>query len=230
MTGEGKRDTESWIEAKRVRYAYGYDQKGKVAGFFGVQGLPHAVLIDPDGEVVWEGHPAALKKSLVEKHLAGALEQPLSSWPATAKKVRQAVQKHQLGKALEEARALGAEGEALLGQLERWIAAKLAALEADAGEGDWLAVDERSQRLLDELDGLPQLEQVRAARAKLAADEQAQAVLAAQREVRKLMGGKIKKADRARIEKKLAEIREKLPGSAAARDATAASDRLRAKR
>lgn len=226
MTEEGKRDTEKWVEAKRARYPYGYDPKGKVRRLFEAPGFPHAILIDPQGVVVWKGHPGTLSKALVEKHLAGALEQPLWSWPASAKKVRVAVQKGQLGKALEEARALGAEGEPLVGQLERFVAAKVASLEADVEAGDWLAVDERGKRFLSELDGLPALERVKAARAKLESDEKARAVLDAQREVRKLMAGKIKKADHARIEKKLAAIRADLPGTAAARDAEAASQRL----
>ncbi len=39
---------------------------------YGVKGIPHSVLIDPQGKVVWSGSPYALSKSAVKDALKGA--------------------------------------------------------------------------------------------------------------------------------------------------------------
>jgi hypothetical protein len=40
VTGEGKKDTEPWIESKGAKYAYAYDKGGAFARWFGVGGIP----------------------------------------------------------------------------------------------------------------------------------------------------------------------------------------------
>src|SRR5262245_44923612 len=77
VTDEGESDTVKWIAAKKVKYAYAYDKGGKLKRFFGVQGIPHAVLVDATGTVVWDGHPASLDPATIEKALGGALPKPM---------------------------------------------------------------------------------------------------------------------------------------------------------
>lgn len=219
MTGEGKGDTEKWIESKGAKYPYAYDKGGKIQNFFGISGIPHAVLIDATGTVVWSGHPGSLTKDMIEKSLAGALTEPLWAWPDSARKVRQAVQKRQFSKAIDEAKALGADGEKIAAALESLVSGRLAALKAAADAGDWFAVEERGKSLEKEFAGLSAVDEVKALLARLKDDRQAQAVLGAQKEVRKLTAGRIKKGDIPRIEKRLGEIAAQFPGSGAARDA-----------
>ena len=50
-----------------ISYAVGLDRRGRLATAMGVVALPHAVLVDKDGQVVWEGHPLNITESqLVE--------------------------------------------------------------------------------------------------------------------------------------------------------------------
>lgn len=227
MTDEGKSETEKWIADKGAKYPYAYDKGGKIKSFFRISGIPHAVLIDPTGTVVWRGHPGSLADGTIEQHLDGALELPLWKWPEPAKKARQAVQKRQYAKALEEARALGEDGAKYATAIEAVVKGKAASLDKAAKSADWFTVEERGKELEKELAGLPELEQIKAVLAQLKSDKQAQAVLAAQKEVRKLMSGKIKKGDIPKIEKKLKEISAEFPGSGASRDAEKALTELR---
>jgi hypothetical protein len=227
VTDEGQEPTVKWVAAKGAKYPYGYDKGGKMKRFFGVGGIPDAILIDPNGVVVWRGHPAGLKKSTIEEHLKGALEKPISSWPAAAKKARQAFQKGEIAKALEEARALGEAGAPVVAALEGLVEGKLELLKSAGAQGDWLAVLEHGERFAKQLSGLPQADEVKAALARLEDDKAAQVVLDAQQDVRKLMSGKIKKRDKERIEKKLKEILAEHRDTAAARDAERALVELR---
>jgi len=52
-----------------IEYSVGLDTGGKYAKPFGIQGIPHAVLVDKSGKVVWEGHPMSLKDSQIEEIL-----------------------------------------------------------------------------------------------------------------------------------------------------------------
>ena len=52
-----------------IEYSVGLDNGGKYAKLFGIQGIPHAVLVDKSGKVVWEGHPMSLKDSQIEEIL-----------------------------------------------------------------------------------------------------------------------------------------------------------------
>lgn len=219
MTDEGKGDTEKWIESKGVRYPYGYDKGGKMKNFFGVRGIPHAVLLDPVGTVVWRGHPGSLTKDVIEQSLVGALETPVWGWPDAARKARQALQRRQYAKAIEEAKALGADGENIAAALESMVQGMLRGLRSAAEKQDWLTVEERGKGLERELAGHATLDEVKALLARLKDDRAAQAVLAVQKEIRKTMGGRLRKGDIPRIERRLGEIIAQHPGTGASRDA-----------
>ena len=50
-----------------ISYAVGHDRRGRLASALGVVALPHAVLADKDGQIVWEGHPLNITENqLVE--------------------------------------------------------------------------------------------------------------------------------------------------------------------
>ena len=42
------------------------DSGNKVAGEFGVNGIPHVVLIAPEGQVLWRGHPSAMDPAIAK--------------------------------------------------------------------------------------------------------------------------------------------------------------------
>jgi thioredoxin-like negative regulator of GroEL len=71
---------------------------------YGVQGIPHACLIDPKGKVVWDGHPAALPKGTLEGALKGArVPGGLGAGLSSVEKLMRA---DQYGKAHAEAKRL----------------------------------------------------------------------------------------------------------------------------
>lgn len=190
VTGEPAQPTQTWIQDKGARYAYAYDPQRRLHQALGVRGIPHAVLLDPEGKLVWRGHPAALTDAIVEGALAGTLPAPLWAWPESLAEVRAALQAERLVDARRSAQALSDRGlaERLLPLIELRIEARLAALKALYDDLDLeqlerllaaleagLAGDPRSaalvelRRLLAEDPALPG---ARAALAELAAAEQ----------------------------------------------------------
>jgi thiol-disulfide isomerase/thioredoxin len=69
--GEKQAAVDAFIKANNMAYAIGFDD-GAAKKAYGVVGIPHAVLIDPDGVLVWAGHPGKLAAADVERALAGA--------------------------------------------------------------------------------------------------------------------------------------------------------------
>jgi tetratricopeptide (TPR) repeat protein len=64
---------EAFVKQNEMEYLIGLDGGGAAAKAYGVAGFPSAFLIDPQGVVVWAGHPAALGDADVERALAGAV-------------------------------------------------------------------------------------------------------------------------------------------------------------
>ena len=54
----------------RIDYAVAIDTQQRASSAFGVERIPHAVLIDPKGVVRFEGHPGYLDERKLEKLLA----------------------------------------------------------------------------------------------------------------------------------------------------------------
>ena len=77
VTSETEKQTVSWIEKNGAEYAYGYDKGGKLKSALGVRGIPNAVLVNPSGKIVWQGHPTSLTASTVESALDGAITTPV---------------------------------------------------------------------------------------------------------------------------------------------------------
>ena len=50
-----------------MEYANGIDQSGKAKKALGIKGIPSMMIVDPNGKVVWVGHPAYVNDELVEK-------------------------------------------------------------------------------------------------------------------------------------------------------------------
>jgi len=49
-----------FVEREGYTYPIGTDTQGRMRDAVGVRGIPHCILVNPAGVVVWEGHPLAL--------------------------------------------------------------------------------------------------------------------------------------------------------------------------
>ena len=69
LTQESNQEIKSFVKSKKMEYHVGTDKGGKLNKELGVQGIPHAVLVDKTGTIVWEGHPASMKDADIENAL-----------------------------------------------------------------------------------------------------------------------------------------------------------------
>jgi thiol-disulfide isomerase/thioredoxin len=67
VTDEDNQTIRKFTKSVPMDYFPATDRGGKLQKEFGVQGIPHAVLVNASGEIVWEGHPMNLKDGDVEK-------------------------------------------------------------------------------------------------------------------------------------------------------------------
>ncbi|WP_443945770.1 TlpA family protein disulfide reductase [Pedobacter sp. AW1-32] len=58
----------------KISYFEAIDQQGTVKDQLEVKGIPHAILIDPNGIVRWEGFPLLTQHELTEEVIAGLLK------------------------------------------------------------------------------------------------------------------------------------------------------------
>ena len=151
VTHEGPKDTERYIKKNRVKHAYAYDEGGELSRWFGVTGIPHAVLVDPTGTVAWRGHPSQLSPAIIERALQGALDKPLWEWPENSRGVQKLLFEGRYAKALSDARALGMET-----LVQERIAAKVAGIEQAFERGDYYAARTRAEEAVKLLEGLPE--------------------------------------------------------------------------
>jgi len=67
LTNEPRETVEPFVEKMKMLYPIGGGSPS--GGAYGVRGIPHAFIISPAGEVVWEGHPMAGLEAAIEKQL-----------------------------------------------------------------------------------------------------------------------------------------------------------------
>jgi thioredoxin-like negative regulator of GroEL len=222
VTGEPKSLTDKWVESKGAAYAYAFDQDRALSAYFGVRGIPDAVLIDPGGTVVWRGHPASLTEAELRKHLSGALKTPVWAWPSSAKAARTALQKGQLAKALEAAQKVpDQDGRAdIEAGIRGIVAARVGRMRAALKEGDYLGAHRLAEELKKSLEGLEQAAEADEVLAQVAEAPGAAEVMKAQVQIDKIRAkNPTKKADIERAIEDLREIIGKNPSTYAGRDA-----------
>lgn len=66
VTDEDRPVVESFLQKMPMNYAVAIDAEGKLAAGFGISAIPHALLVDKTGKIVWEGHPMSLKEKDIE--------------------------------------------------------------------------------------------------------------------------------------------------------------------
>ena len=160
MTDESEGQTEDWIEKFEAEYAYAYYSGSDLPSFAKVSGIPSAILIDPNGKVVWKGHPSSLNGRTIEAHLEGSLPVPLYDFPKEAASVKKAILKDDLEKALTEAKEIEAEGVELSAEIraavEAMISSRVEQVKAAFARGDYLTVEVDGETLVDALGDLPE--------------------------------------------------------------------------
>jgi thiol-disulfide isomerase/thioredoxin len=69
LTQESNQEIKPFVKAKKMEYHVGTDKGGKINKELGIKGIPHAVLVNKAGEIVWEGHPSGVTDAEIEKLL-----------------------------------------------------------------------------------------------------------------------------------------------------------------
>ena len=230
MTSESEAETVPWIADKHVKYAYAYDKGGKVARFFGVSGIPHAVLIDPNGRVVWAGSPFTLDDETIQSSLTGALLQPLFDWPASAKGVTQSLAKGDFaGAVAKAAKVPAADGGAdIAAQVQAIVEGQVKSAEAALAAGNFYDARERGEILGKGLEGLPEQARAKKVVADVDANPDAKRVLDGQKAIRKLRAkGLTKRKDLEKAMEDLKKLSTELRGTYAATEAEAYMEQIR---
>jgi len=230
VTSESPSQTEPWVAKHGMKYAYAYDKGSALFRGVGATGYPSAVLVDAKGTIVYAGHPASINDGVIEKALDGALSKPIFEWPKELGGVAKLIRKGDLGAAVAEVQKLGEAHADIAKAVQGMVAGRVTALEKARDAGDWLAVETSGKALLKGLGKLPEAEQVKAILDALDKDKGAQEILKAQEKIAKIFAGELKKNQFDKVQKDLDKIREDLPGTAAARDALAGLEKLKALR
>lgn len=156
MTSEGLGDVKPWGEEHGPKYPLLIEPDGTSAKAFGVRGIPHAYLIDPQGNVLWHGHPAQLTEPLIDKALVGAvpLFEPLAG---PLLQLQPLLDEQATGKAVALLETLQADAS-LDGKQKAQAAFRLRNLDRDAEQAFAVA----AQRLADErpFDAVLQLQEI----------------------------------------------------------------------
>ncbi|QDU65075.1 hypothetical protein Pla86_01380 [Planctomycetes bacterium Pla86] len=173
MTSESKEDTEPWIEDKGVEYAYAYDPDGVLMKSLGIRGIPHAVLVDPYGQIVWRGHPMTLDADAVAPLLADALETPMWEWPAEASRLRETIVAGKFGMAIkmageQQSEELRTKAPSMLRKL---VDGKVAGFTAMIEDLDVNVAEASAGSVALAVEGLPEADKVASLRARLGNDE-----------------------------------------------------------
>jgi hypothetical protein len=98
VTEEDEKLVKGYIEKNKVTYPIVIEKGGKSSSKLGVNGIPHAFLVDPKGKIAWSGHPSGLREGELEKVLAGA-RKPGSPLTGALAPVGKLMDKQEFGKA-----------------------------------------------------------------------------------------------------------------------------------
>ena len=191
LTADARSDAEPWLTGNRAQYPYAFDAELSLQIGLGFRALPFAVLLDATGVVVWQGNPGELDVDLVEQLIENAQDAPAYLWPESASPVRAALSNEDWTEALEAAAGLETPHLSTpLGKFVGHVVARRAAVLQQAMErGDYLLADRVAGSLLTGLKEGSERDVAERARAAIASDKQATAVLAALREMQELWLG-----------------------------------------
>jgi hypothetical protein len=220
VTGEGKSPTEKWIEAKGVEFAYAFDKSQEMARYYGVRGIPFAVLLDPAGRVVWKGNPGALDSKTIEAAIGGAFEKPLWEWPSSAKSVKKALASGKWASAIDKADDLE-EGEKWIAEsLRSLVEMRMAVLAELAESEDWLGTRDLAQMLSRQFKGLAEGDEAKQLLTRTKKDGAIKKVIKGQEAVAELKAEQVRTTkDAEEIIEKCLKLEKKYAGTRAEKDA-----------
>ena len=66
VTDEDRPTVDAFLKKMEMNYSVAIDDDGALERSFGITGIPHAMLVDKTGKIVWEGHPLDLQESDIE--------------------------------------------------------------------------------------------------------------------------------------------------------------------
>lgn len=66
VTKEDRPTVSKFLKDVPIDYHVAFDNGGKFSKPFGIKGIPHAMILDKEGKVVWEGHPMNLPESQLD--------------------------------------------------------------------------------------------------------------------------------------------------------------------
>ncbi|MDQ8199579.1 thioredoxin domain-containing protein [Pelagicoccus enzymogenes] len=66
LSRESRAKVES-MSSPKMDYYSAIDPEGRMSSFFQIRGIPHMVLMSPEGTVLWKGHPARLSASALQE-------------------------------------------------------------------------------------------------------------------------------------------------------------------
>jgi thioredoxin-like negative regulator of GroEL len=199
-----------------MRYAYAYDKGGKLARYFGVRGIPHAVLIDASGTVAWTGFPGSLEERHIQQATAGALPKPLWEWSGGSKAVKGALLKRDYRSALALASKLGPDdaGPEILAAVQGMVKSRVEGMKAAQAKGDYFAAQAAAAALAKELAGLPEAEEATQVAAAIKGDAKALEVIKGQQKLAKIRGRELgKRKERIGAIEDLRKLRGEYPGT-----------------
>jgi hypothetical protein len=190
VTGGYPEQTEEWIRRREVKYPYCDDMDYSLAGPFDIYGLPHAILVAPNGAVVYSGGSEGVTEELIKEHLRDAVTTPLFEGPEATAAVRAALAASDFVKAREAADALPKDSKESVdarGRIDVHLELRIKGLEAAAKAGDLLGVETLAATLKDAVKDRPKdAERVKAATTRAAEQTDAEKRLLAQKRVRAL--------------------------------------------
>jgi thiol-disulfide isomerase/thioredoxin len=59
MHGDTQDDISEWVQDHTMHYTHAHDDQAKLAKAFGINGIPHVVVVSTDGVIRWQGSPYA---------------------------------------------------------------------------------------------------------------------------------------------------------------------------
>ena len=196
VTSESEGQTVPWIEKHGAEYAYGYNKGGKLKSALGVGGIPNAVLVNPSGTIVWQGHPSGLTASIVAAAVEGAITTPIYEWGGSAKDIKKSFLKGDFAKAIKAADKL-AEKESLGAEIAKMlrgmVADRVSGCEADLERGDVRKANEGAKALVKVIKGLPEEEQIEVLLKKISKDKALKEVLKVQDKLADILATEVEK-------------------------------------
>lgn len=197
ISNEAKSTLEKFVKDKRVTYRVGVDEGGDVWGAYQGSGVPRSWLIDPDGIIVWKGHPGNLDESMLQEPLRKAQEAKLRDVVPALASAKVDIEKKKLGDAWGKAQKVLANDKApeadradaqyLVEEVKKRAEAALAAAEQLASSRQYPKAIQKLKDVAAQLKGTEWEKAATEKRKALEADPEAKRELEAQAVLDKLI-------------------------------------------